>query len=193
MRKRTFGILIFFSAIITCAVPYMKSTFCFQNSNAVGIYWGAFDPPTVAHYAIMESAMQNLKLKKLIVVINNNSYKNYMYSLDERRKIIQYKIQEMGLKNVEILDQDDSKKVNYSYLRQLTKDPLYAIAGYDAYIRWQKYSSDDERNGYSSIIVVPRGDEEPILYDQNAVLMRIDSIYKHVSSSALKYQNVSPK
>lgn len=154
--------------------------------KAVGVYWGAFDPPTSAHYAIMESALQNLKLKKLIVVINNNSYKKYAYPLIERRRVIEFKVQESGLKDIEIFDQDDSKLINYSYLRQRTNDLLYAIAGYDAYIRWQKYSSERQRNEYDAIIVVPRGDQEPILYDQNAVLMRIDSMYKYVSSSEIK-------
>lgn len=193
MKKYNLAILASFVAITLCATLYMNSISTSQNPNIVGVYWGAFDPPTSAHYEIMKSAIQNLKLKKLIVVVNNSSYKNYTYSLEERKKTIQYKIQENGLKNVEILDQDDSNKINYTYLRRLTNDPLYAIAGYDAYVRWLKYSSDSERNEYNAIIVVPRGDDKPILYDQNAALMRIDSVYRHVSSSAVKLQNASPK
>lgn len=191
MKKRKLTILAIFITITTCAAVYMNKIFA--NRNAVGVYWGAFDPPTSAHYAIIEGALQNLKLKKLIVVINNNSYKEYAYPLIERKRIIESKIQENGLENVEILDQDDSRKINYSYLRQLTNDPLYAIAGYDAYIRWQKYSSDSERHEYNTIIVVPRGDKEPILYDQNAILMRIDSVYKNISSTEVKRQGASLK
>ena len=184
---------IFLGVIMMGSMAIKEKYFAPISSNKVGVYWGAFDPPTSAHYAIMEIAIQKLSLKELIVVVNNNSYKNYTHSLTERRKMIENKTKELGLKNIRILHQDDSAKINYLFLRQLTSDPLYAIAGYDAYHRWRESCAQYEGNNYDAIVVVPRGDEEPILLDENAFLLPIDPVYKYVSSSRVKNQNASLK
>jgi len=161
--------------------------------NIVGVYWGAFDPPTEAHFAIMEIAIKTLKLSKLVVVINDNSYKKYTYSLCERKKMMQTKIEKLRFENIEIFEQNDINKINYTFLRHYFRNPIYAIAGYDAYVRWRKYSSEEERNEYDAIVVVPRGDDVPVLFDENAFLMPINPSYRYVSSTQVRKQGVVPK
>jgi cytidyltransferase-like protein len=185
-RKYRFIILLLLIIVaytITKAVSQQSA-----HSKMVGVYWGAFDPPTQAHYEIIKIAVETMQIKKLIVVVNNNSYKNYTFPLDERKNMIQKKVKEFGLVNIEILEQDDFHKIDFTYLNSLIKDPLCAIAGYDAYARWKQYSSKDERNQYDAIAVVPRGDDDPILFDQNAFIMPISAECRYVSSTQVRKQ-----
>lgn len=68
-------------------------------------------------------------------------------------------IQSTGLKNVELLWQDDTHKLDFSVLREINLDPLCAIAGYDSYKKWVDHSTPQERSLYDAIAVIPRGDE----------------------------------
>jgi nicotinic acid mononucleotide adenylyltransferase len=40
-----------------------------------GVFWGCFDPPTLAHKAIALKALKDIPLKRLIIVINNHGPK----------------------------------------------------------------------------------------------------------------------
>ena len=152
-------------------------------NKMTGVYWGAFNPPTEAHAAIIAASLNNIRLKKLIVVVNNHSYKNYIYSIDVRLQLMREMIQSTGLKNVELLWQDDTHPLDFSALREMTLDPLCAIAGYDSYKKWV---SNSMPLLYDAIAVIPRGDEPPILFDDRAFILPIDSEHKHVSSTKIR-------
>ncbi len=156
----------------------------------MGIYWGAFDPPTVAHQAIIETSIKHIPLKKLFVVVNNQSYKNYTHLLHERMALIEEMLEEIldleDRKNVEILFQTDEDKINYRAIRLMVSEPLCAVAGYDSYKAWIASSAPEERALYDAIAVVPRGDDDPLLYDANAFLLPISEEYKYVSSSKIR-------
>jgi len=186
-NKFSYIVLITLIAIFCCG-------FCRTSSpNMTGVYWGAFDPPTGAHAAIIVAAVNDIPLKKLIVVVNNHQYKNYTYPLAIRMQLIGEIIQSNGLENVEILWQDDTHKIDFWALRKMTLDPLCAVAGYDSYKKWVDYSSPQERSAYDAIAVVPRGDDQPLLYDENAFILPINEIYKHVSSTQIRESLDSPK
>ncbi len=155
-------------------------------SNLTGVYWGAFDPPTEAHAAIIIASLKDIPLKKLILVVNNHPYKNYTYSLETRLQMIREIILLNGLENVELRWQDENYKLDFLALKQLTKKPLCAIAGYDAYKKWVEYSTPHERSLYDAIAVIPRGNDSPILYDEIAFILPINSIYEHVSSTKVR-------
>ncbi len=179
LKYCSFGFIILI--IIICF--NLKRT---SEDGIVGIYWGAFDPPTEAHYAIITASMTQIPLKKLYLVVNNSSYKNYSLPLSERIQHIQSYIHKNGINNVEIISQDDIQKIDYTYLRKKTKSSLYAIAGYDSYLAWIKHTKPEERNLYDGIAVVPRGDDTPILIDKNAFLLPIDEKYKYISSTKVR-------
>lgn len=151
-----------------------------------GVYWGAFDPPTAAHAAIIKASLQDIPLKKLIIVVNNHFYKNYTNSLETRLELMSQLIRSIGHPHIELTWQDNSHKVDFTSLSTKTSAPLCAIAGYDSYKKWVTYSNSDERRRYDAIAVVPRGDEEPILCDQKAFLLPIKSKYRHVSSTKVR-------
>ena len=151
-----------------------------------GVYWGAFDPPTEAHSAIIAKAISDIPLRKLVVVVNNHPYKNYKYSLTERLHMMKIILQQHGLEQTELLWQDESHQMDAIALKAMIQGPLCAIAGYDAYKKWITYSVPQERSHYDAIAVIPRGDEAPILFDRMAFLLPIDSKYKNVSSTKVK-------
>lgn len=177
--------LIFSLMAIFCWIIYVNNK-NETNGDMIGIFWGAFDPPTEAHQEIIRVSLQKIPLKKLFVVVNNNQYKKYTYSLSDRLKLMKQIIAANNLKNVELLWQDDTHKLNYVAFKQFTHDPICAIAGYDSYRTWVKYSNPQERVLYDAIAVIPRGDEPPLLFDQNAFLLPIDSTYRYISSTKVR-------
>lgn len=151
-----------------------------------GVYWGAFDPLTEAHIEIINKSIINIPLKKLYVVVNNNKYKNYTYSLEERMRRVEEVINRNELNNVVLLWQDESNPQSFAEISLMDSGPLCAIAGYDAYKKWVEQSSLDNRSCYDAICVIPRGNEEPILFDKNAFILKIDAKFKDISSSGVK-------
>ena len=177
--------ITFYLLLATVAIIYFSFN-CTPTTNMTGVYWGAFNPPTEAHAATIYASLNNMRLKKLIIVVNNHSYKNYSYPLEIRLQLMKEIIQSTGLKNVELLWQDDTHKLDFSALRELTIGPLCAIAGYDSYKRWVDHSTLQERSLYDAIAVIPRGDESPILFDENAFILPISSKYRHTSSTKVR-------
>lgn len=170
------------------------ATLCFsfnhtQINNLTGVYWGAFNPPTGAHAAIIAASLKEIPLKKLIIVVNNHSYKNYAYPLEIRLQLMKEIIDSNDIEKVEVLWQDDANKIDFTALRKITSEPLCAIAGYDAYKKWIDYSTPQERSLYDAIAVIPRGDEIPVLFDEMAFILPINSIFQHVSSTKVRECN----
>ena len=154
--------------------------------SLIGVFWGAFDPLTKAHLEIISESLKNLPLERLIIVVNNHSYKNYTYPLNERIEKIHSALDLKNRDKIEILFQDDEHPVNYLTLETKAKKPLCAIAGSDAYLSWIEHSSKEERLLYAKIAVVPRGDAPFNLLDPNAVLLPIDKDCRYISSTKNK-------
>src|ERR1700722_11170238 len=95
-------------------------------------------------------------------------------------------IRSNNLENVELRWQDETHKLNFLALKEITQKSLCAIAGYDAYKKWVEYSTPHERSLYDAIAVIPRGDDSPILFDEIAFILPINSVYKHVSSTKIR-------
>lgn len=173
--------------LFICSFVYIITSFIPQTTTKfVGVYWGAFDPPTEAHAAIIVKSVKDIPLKKLIVVINNHPYKKYTYPLEKRLEMMRALFQQQGLERVELHWQDEFNQMDFTALKAMTQEPLCAIAGYDAYKKWVSHSKSQERLCYDAIAVIPRGDEEPILLDEIAFLLPIDLKYKDVSSTRVR-------
>ena len=148
------------------------------------IYWGAFDPLTSAHQAIIHAALELSLIRNLIIVINNHDYKKYTTSLETRKASIQFFVSSITTpKTIQILSQDNQNPLNHQTLKQMTSHPLCAVAGYDAYHRWMTLSSTEDRAQYGAIAVIPRREQIPTLFDPHAFVLHIDPIYKNVASS----------
>lgn len=157
-----------------------------RRELCTGVFWGAFDPPTRAHQAIVEAVLAETWLCDLIIVVNNHAYKNYTHSLEERLLMMRDIVISHDVKKIIILSQDDKRPLHHQALAPMTPYPLCAVAGYDAYKKWLNHSSPEDRRLYGAIAVIPRGRDAPLLFDQQAFLLEIDASYRDVSSTQLK-------
>lgn len=58
------------------------------STHVYGVYWGTFDPPTLAHQAIINQAF-SVGIEHLFVVVNNHGHKPYCASISDRLAMLQ--------------------------------------------------------------------------------------------------------
>ncbi|MCG7281679.1 pantetheine-phosphate adenylyltransferase [Chryseobacterium taklimakanense] len=82
----------------------------------IAVFPGSFDPITLGHYDIVERAYP--LFDKIIIAIGQNSQKNYMFSLEQRKEFIKQTFKDFP--NVEVdsfegltIDYCRSKNVNF--------------------------------------------------------------------------------
>lgn len=175
----------------------------------VAAFWGTFDPPTAAHLGIINAALscpQLAQIEELYVIINDNGDggKKYMFPAKQRQKALSEMINEAMMKDlkgtlpqqtkqprvtVKIQTQDDSW--DYSRLKkEVNKNEahkrLCVIAGYDSYKKWINFSTQQQREQYDAIAIVPRGSEKATIFDKNAFILSIAEDLRHVSSTQIR-------
>jgi len=102
----------------------------------MGIYWGTFDPPTLAHGNIIEKSMHDLKLSKLIIVINDNNAtgKNYKSPGKDRIHMLKSMISAAARDRLIILRQTDFFSFSYENIKKIYPDKnIAAIVGEDSF------------------------------------------------------------
>lgn len=77
----------------------------------IAIYPGTFDPVTYGHLDILKRASKIFE--KVIVAIAESQRKNPLFSLEERKEMLEQAVKEEGLTNVEI-DSFDCLLVDYA-------------------------------------------------------------------------------
>ena len=65
------------------------------------IVTGSFDPFTLGHFEIVKKALE--KYDEVYVVALNNDQKTYMFSLSERKSIIEKSTEELSIKSTDKL------------------------------------------------------------------------------------------
>lgn len=90
----------------------------------IAVFPGSFDPITLGHFDIIERAVP--LFDKIIVAIGQNAQKNYMFSLEQRKKWIEGSLQKF--KNVEVdiyegLTVDYCKKKNAQFILRGLRNP----------------------------------------------------------------------
>jgi nicotinic acid mononucleotide adenylyltransferase len=171
-----------------------------MSAQNIGVCWGTFDPPTLAHFNIMLSAISQGRLDKLIVVVNDNTGpKHYHTPGVERAAMIrkmlwdnhhQRPIEIMQHTPIEIIVQNDAYKVDDKLVQELNPDAqIIPIVGQDSFITGAKYCK-----AYDKVIVAPRGEnEESSLLSTieehdltNIHLLDLSSRFLTVSSTAVR-------
>lgn len=90
----------------------------------IAVFPGSFDPITIGHYDIIERAVP--LFDKIIVAIGQNSQKNYMFSLEQRKKWIEDSLKKFSNVEVDIyegLTVDYCKKVGASFILRGLRNP----------------------------------------------------------------------
>ncbi|MBY0462092.1 MAG: hypothetical protein K2Q34_02805 [Alphaproteobacteria bacterium] len=126
-----------------------------QLKGTYAIYWGYFDPPTLAHKEIIVQSLNQLGVDKIIVVLNNPKApdKNNPTDINQRFKMMDILLHDYKDKIILVI-QDEGQKADYHAVKKHIVGKLYAVAGQDSYEKWAQY----EKNlmAYDKIVVVPR-------------------------------------
>lgn len=134
-------------------------------SKRIGVFGGSFDPLTYGHLDLIERA--RLLFDEVIVLIAVNTTKRSVFSLDERKQLIEAVIADFD--NVKIDYLEDGLIAHY-----------YRHVGATSLIRGVRSSQDFE---YESNIAIVNRTQEPGL---ETVLLLANEKYRYLSSSLIK-------
>ncbi len=155
----------------------------------IGFYSGTFDPPTIAHNAIIRTAIDYLQLDKLYIFVNKNGEKNYKCSGQERVTMLERMLGDLKSKVI-IIDQcTDKKNQDYMVLKKIMHEPIINITGQDSYERRLKIDPD-KRINFDAIAIIPRsGVSSNIALEEKAFFVPIDQeLVAGVSSTQVRQQ-----
>ena len=128
------------------------------------IFWGYFDPPTLAHKEIVVQSLKQLDVEKVIVVLNNltNSGKTPSTNAKQRLEMMQLLLTDYKDKVIFII-QDKDQTIDYKTIKKHIYGKLYIVSGQDSYEKWMQYEKNID--AYDGVIVVPRHTEtkQPLL------------------------------
>lgn len=90
----------------------------------IAVFPGSFDPITLGHFDIVERAVP--LFDKIIVAIGQNAQKNYMFSLEQRKKWLEASFSHFPNVQVDVyegLTVDYCKKVGASFILRGLRNP----------------------------------------------------------------------
>ena len=153
-----------------------------------GIFWGSFDPPTLAHKVIILKMLD--LFQEVLIIVNNNLKKQYFSPVNHRINML-HNMLALGANKYKILIQDDTCNNNYFNLRKTTTGALSVVAGMDAMQIWLKTHAINELANYDSIYIVTRAgytsiDLAKLTNLPNIFALPIDDNYQHISSTAVR-------
>ena len=150
-----------------------------------GIFWGCFDPPTLAHQAIIYEMAE--LFDDNYIIVKNNVEKNYFAPIEHRLEML-YSILPEGINKFTVLIQDLQNSNNYFDVRKIVSGNLYVVVGTDALHSWLQQHQTKELAKYDGIYVVPRDTSSSNEITQLTKInkLSIDSMYKDVSSTTVR-------
>lgn len=123
------------------------------------VYGGAFNPPTIGHFKIIEYLVNKFPNKKIIVLPTNNFYKSKeIVSYEHRKNMLQLMCRDL-LDKIEISDYEQTldKYMGTYYTLEYFNHPYFVIGAdsLEKLRKWINYPNVVIDNKY---IVFPRGD-----------------------------------
>src|SRR5690606_27648042 len=110
------------------------------------VYGGSFNPPTIAHEAIIQKLYEQFKPKHIVVVPNGNyfSWKTDLIDFDHRYKMIQLMTKDLYYVTISDIENKPKFLGSYHTLNQLSKTykDLYFVVGADhleTLHKWKHY------------------------------------------------------
>lgn len=72
-----------------------------EEKEKIAVYPGSFDPPTLGHFDVIKRSLKIFD--KIIVLVSDSKNKNYMFTKEERFKMVKEMVKELEGVKVEIL------------------------------------------------------------------------------------------
>lgn len=99
------------------------------------VYGGSFNPPTIAHEAIIHKLHEEFKPKKILIVPTGNyfSWKTDLIDFEHRFKMVEVMTQNLDYVEISRLENTKAFLGSYHTLNELSKryDDLYFVVGAD--------------------------------------------------------------
>ena len=171
-----------------------------MSKETQGIYWGTFDPPTLAHLNIIVESLKQFHFSTLFVIINDNSHtgKTYQSTGNERammfkNMLIEYakemNFSDVWMSHIQIICQTDANDFSYQKAKQAHPGKrIYAIVGQDSFDKFKQYK--ESLYSYDHILIAPRGRESEHLSEEiatfglpNISILKIDRSCLEISST----------
>jgi cytidyltransferase-like protein len=165
--------------------------------SKIGLYWGTFDPPTLAHLNVMLTAIEQGDLDRLIVVVNDNSGPKHYHTpgVSRAQMIIKMLLEHANNQTIkkvpiEIMVQNDHFKIDEKLIGKLHPgSTVVPVVGQDSFVSSAKYCSK-----YHEVIVAPRDHNESELLKKtilehnlnNIRVLTLDSKYLTMSSTQVR-------
>ncbi|MFH1619695.1 MAG: hypothetical protein ABIG11_07290, partial [bacterium] len=99
----------------------------------VGVFGGSFDPPTLAHKEIIETAIDKYNLRKLYLLLNLGGQKNYKASASEREAMLRLMlgVRMEKITFIPLILTDKKNEINRRLKAREGADKLYVFMGQD--------------------------------------------------------------
>lgn len=178
---------IFFCLVFFCVVSSASAL----QPPKYAVYSGSFDPPTLAHKAVIESILMDKSIERLYVVVNRYTSKTFKGSLQQRVKMVEMMFEDEPAKSerlIVIVQDSPNKMTDYLVIKKILRSPLMLVTGQDSYVKSLNIP-EELRVKFDAIAVIPRGEDSSIdknKLEENVKVLNIDKKYIHVSSSLVR-------
>lgn len=155
-------------------------------AKKAGVFWGSFDPPTLAHKAIIDKMAQ--LFTNCLIVVKNNPQQQYFAAIEHRVMMVDNLLAKNNKQQYTIVVQDKQHSNNYFDLQAKLLSKLYVVVGMDALQLWLQQHDVADLLQYDGIYVVPRnvGNVIDISKKNNIKLLSIEEKYKNNSSTKVR-------
>ena len=114
------------------------------ESPIYGVYSGSFDPPTLAHRAIIQSSIEEQKLDKLFVLVNTSGSKDFRTSVGDRIEMLKSATGGLSVEFIPVWQHEKDELTDR--LRETHQGSFYQFIGEDSFnnlpIKWSDSPMD---------------------------------------------------
>lgn len=157
----------------------------------LGFFGGSFNPPTIAHYNLIQQALKEYKFDKVYFVPVNNYYnKPNLVSIEKRIAMLELLCQ--NNKKIQVLDIEKhiDKKLDAIDIfkiieKQYHNNSIVFFLGEDNYKKMHTWKNYDELQKYN-YIVFQRDDKKNLVINQKNIIYMKNSENLKISSTDIR-------
>lgn len=161
---------------------FLLASFSKSSAHSYGVYWGTFDPPTLAHQAVITEAF-SIGIEHLFVIVNNHGHKPYCASIDDRLAML--KLAMDPKLSVTYLVQDTECTWGMKELKETfgshPETSWYLFSGQENLPYWNLKECDAR----DTIVIIERQGSSTII-PQGVITLKLGHIAKPVSSTSVR-------
>lgn len=152
------------------------------------VFWGRFDPPTIAHISIIECCIRKFSHLHLVIIDDKN--KKSPVTNIRRSEWIQQCLSKFNQSKITIYLQDEISKIDYFTLSKDNRGKkLGIICGGDAFELWAL--NNKNTLDYYHIFLLKRNEKMMMPLPENVSYLEFSDEYTNISSGTIKSAIIS--